>query len=44
MRPIKPIKILEAKGMRSIKLIKILKKKLSTKTGSIKTGVNKFFF
>ena len=25
MRPIKPIKILEAKGMRSIKLIKILK-------------------
>ena len=31
--------------MRPIKLIKILKKKkLSTKTGSIKTRVNNFFF
>ena len=33
----------EPNSMRPNKLIKILKKKLSTKTGSIKTRVNKFF-
>ena len=34
----------EPNSMRPNKLIKILKKKLSTKTGSIKTRVNNFFF
>ena len=33
----------EPNSMRPNKLFKILKNKLSTKTGSIKTRVNKFF-